>query len=235
MLVRDLMTAPVVSVRESAPIVDALQLMLESKVSGLPVINDDNRLVGIVTEGDFLRRFELGTQTRHNRLAELFSGTAKLAQEYVRNSGRRVGDVMTRKVFTIESHASLDELVDMMTRHHIKRVPVVETSRMVGMVSRSDFLRMLLRTLTEADQHTPAGDDAIRRAVLLELQRQPWIGTGSLHVSVKNGTVELLGSVLHDSQRQAARVSAENIPGVTAVIDKIGIIEPVSGTFIPPA
>lgn len=234
MLVREVMTTPVLSVPENASVVDALQLMLEQKISGLPVVAEGNRVVGIVTEGDFLRRLELGTEAKHSRWVELFKSVGSLAGEYIQASSRRVADIMSRKLVTIGADAPLDDLVALMIDRKIKRVPVVEGGKMVGIVSRADLLRVVFRTLTADAARAPKSDEEIRRAILHALQGQSWIGASLIQVSVRDAVVTLTGTISHENQRNGARVAAESVPGVVKVIERLGMIEPLSGTYIPP-
>jgi len=123
MKAKDVMTPHVLSVAPDASISAAARLMLQNRISGLPVIDGSGNLVGMVTEGDFLRRAEIGTQRRRARWIEFLIGPGRLADEYSRSSGRSVSDVMTRDVHTASIDASLDDIVRIMERHRVKRVP----------------------------------------------------------------------------------------------------------------
>src|SRR5579872_3100441 len=146
MLASDLMTTPIISIAPSASIGEAVNLMLGHHISGLPVITTDGALVGIVSEGDFLRRTELATERKRPRWIE-FLEPGKLAGEYALAHGRKVGEVMTDRVITVGPNSALDEIVDIMIGSHIKRLPVIDNGAVVGMVSRSDLLRALSQTL----------------------------------------------------------------------------------------
>lgn len=235
MRVADIMTSPVTGIDPTASIAEAAQVMLTGRISGLPVVNADRHLIGIVTESDFLRRVELGTQKKRSRWLELIHGTGKLAEDYVHAAGRKVADVMTSGVIAISPDASLEELVALMQAHRIKRVPVVGKGKLVGIVSRSDLMRAMLRLMPAADptaQNGARDDETIRKAIVADLAAQPWVGSSNIRVSVHQGAVELAGMVSHDSQRKAARVVAENIPGITSVSDSLAEVEPISGVYI---
>jgi len=206
-------------------------VMLNSKVSGLPVISAEKRLIGIVTESDFLRRVELGTQKRRSRWLDLVRGTGKQAEEYVHAAGRKVEDIMTANVLSISPGASLEELVRLMQAHRIKRVPVVGDNRLVGIVSRSDLMRAMLRLMPTASTGM-SDDETIRKAILSGIGDQAWVGSSSIRVSVHDGVVELFGVVSHDSQRKAVRILAENVPDVRKVIDHLAEVEPMTGVYI---
>ncbi|WP_449254662.1 CBS domain-containing protein [Bosea sp. (in: a-proteobacteria)] len=231
MRVADIMTSPVVAIGPSAAVSEAAQLMLGSHFSGLPVVTGGKQLVGIVTEGDFLRRSELGTVRKRPRWLEFIVSAGKQADEYVQTHGRRVEEVMTRDPVTIEPGATLDELVELMSTRRIKRVPVVAAGRLVGIVARSDLMRAMLRILPASAPQ--AGDDEhIRQMVVGELAKQPW--GNAIRVKVDRGVVELSGAIFDERARDAARVAAENTAGVTEVVDQLAWIEPVSGLYILP-
>lgn len=224
----DVMTRNVITVTPNTPILHAVRLMLQKNISGLPVVTTNGELVGMVTEGDFLRRSETGTQPRHPRWIEILLGPGKLAEEYVRSSGRRVREVMTPVVHTVTEDTPLEEVVRLMERHHIKRVPVMRGTRVVGIVTRANLLRALVKTALPLETLS-AGDQQIRDRLLAELERQPWAPLSLIDIAVKDGVVTISGTVTDDRQREALRVAAENIPGVRGVHDDLVWVEPISG------
>ena len=231
MHVSDVMTSPVIGIEPSVSINDAAQLMISNHFSGLPVINADKQLVGIVTESDFMRRGELGTEGKRPRWLELLASPGKEADEYVHAYGRRVEEVMTLKPVTISVRASLDEIVALMTNRRIKRVLVVDQGQLVGIVARSDLMRAMLRLLPSTA--SGAEDDGkIGMAIARESGRRPW-GTG-IRVKVEGGIAELSGVIFEEQAREAARVSAENVPGVKEVVDHLVFCEPISGMYLLP-
>jgi CBS domain-containing protein len=231
MNVRDVMTPNVLSVPPDASLGTAARLMLQKCISGVPVIDDGGNLVGIVSEGDFLRRAETGTGWRRPRWIEFFMGPGRLADEYVRLSGRKVGDVMTHEVRTVAPDAPLEEVVRLMERHNIKRVPVVDNGKVVGIVTRANLLHAVA-SFAEEIAPLSADDAAIRSRLLATLKDQPWAPSTAIDVTVRNGVVALSGIITDERQRQALRVAAENIPGVKDVEDNIVWVEPVSGVFV---
>jgi CBS domain-containing protein len=173
MEVRDVMTPRVISIEADAPVMRAIHLMLQNRISGLPVVGPKGELVGMVTEGDFLRRGELGTQRRRSRWLEFLIGPGQLADEYVHAHGRKVDEVMTRQLFTVPEDASLDEVVQLMERHRIKRVPVVRGGQLIGIVTRANIMHALVSVALEVK--APAGNDAaIREQILDECKKQSW-------------------------------------------------------------
>ena len=222
----DIMTSHVVSIDAQAPVVQAARLMLQNRISGLPVVGAHGEVVGVVTEGDFLRRSEVGTQRQRSRWLELLIGPGRLADEYVRASGRKVEEVMTRDPVTITEDTTLDKVVQLMEQHRIKRLPVVRDNRLVGIVSRANIMHALV-SFARATKPPSAGDAAIREQILAECKRQSWAPIPS--VIVCDGVVELWGTLTDERERQALIVVAENVPGVKAVHDHLVWIEPVSG------
>jgi CBS domain-containing protein len=229
----DVMTPRVVSVEPDASIVEAVRLMLANRISGLPVIAENGKLVGIVTEGDFLRRAETGTQRARRRWLEFFMGPGKLAEEYVHTHGRKVCEVMTPDPVTITEDTALDAVVSVLEERRIKRLPVVRSGVVVGIVSRANLLHALA-SLARAQPSEAPTDAAIREQIYAELNRQRWIPKDLINVVVHDGQVELWGTVLDERARQAVRVLAENVPGVAHVSDHLVWVEPMSGmTFEP--
>jgi CBS-domain-containing membrane protein len=229
-----IMTHNVVSVQPETTILQAAQLMLHHGISGLPVVDSDGHIVGIVTEGDFLRRAELGTRHQRPRWLQFLIGPGRLADEYVRSSSRKVEDVMTQPVRTIDDDTSLSDAVELMERHRIKRLPVVRDGRLVGIVSRANLLHALA-SLGREVKSTSADDEAIRECLLKQLNQESWAPVGLVDVIVRNGTVELWGTVLDERKRRALVVAAENVRGVKTVRDHLVYVEPMSGmTFGPP-
>jgi CBS domain-containing protein len=229
MKAHDVMTWGAITVGPDESVTCAVQLMLQNKISGLPVVDDEGEFVGIVTEGDFLRRGELGTQRQRPRWLEFLLGPGRLAAEYVQASGQKVAQVMTREAKTITPETPIEEVVRLMERHRVKRLPVVQGGKLVGIVSRADLLHALgsvARNLKPA-----AGDDAaIREQIIAECAKQRW--APHINVVVQDGVVSLWGVITDDRARDAFMVAAENVPGVKGVHDHLAWIEPMSGMVL---
>jgi len=222
----DIMTAPVVSIAPDASVLEAIRLVLQSHISGLPVIDSSGTLVGMVTEGDFLRRAETDTTRERPRWLEFLLGPSRLAEEYVRSHARKVEEVMSREPITVTEDTPLNEVVLMMEHRHIKRLPVLRSSQVVGIVSRSDLMHALA-TLGPIIPSQPRSDVAIRQQFVGELERQSWSPTALIDVTVKDGVVELWGEITNEAQGVALKVCAENVPGVKSVISHLACIEPI--------
>jgi CBS domain-containing protein len=228
----DVMTHPVYTVAPDTSIVDAARLMLAHHVSGLPVVDADGKLVGILTEGDLLRRAETGTEQRRPRWLEIVVGPGFLAQEYVDAHARRVEQVMTENVASVTPQTRLSDLVHLMEKRRIKRLPVVVCGRVVGIVSRADLVHALVSAFGSRER-APHGDDEIRGRILNEIANQPWGPRTSVAFAVSQGVVELTGTILDDRERTALKVLVENVPGVKSTDDHLVWVDPVSGTVVP--
>lgn len=227
----DVMTANPITVNPESSVMEAVRIMLQRRFSGLPVVNDRGAVVGIVTEGDLLRRGETGTQRRHPRWIEFLIGPGRLATEYVHACGKKIDEVMSQPVQTVTEDTPLDEIVNIMERHRIKRLPVLREGKLVGIVSRANLLRALASVARET-KPTSNGDASIRDRLVAELQRQTWAPANMIDVVVRNGIVHLWGTILDERQRKGIRVAAENISGVRAVEDHLVWIEPLSGVVV---
>lgn len=221
-----IMTRQVVSVRPDASILDAARLMFQKNISGLPVVDADGSLVGIVSEGDFLRRSEIGTERKRSRWLEVFARSGQLADEYARSHGRRIEEIMTPDPATVTEDTPLDEAVKLMEQRHVKRLPVVRGRQIVGMLSRADLMHALASLVREIPP--PTKDDAeIHDRVLAELNRVPW--AKHIKVSIRNGVVQLFGTLSDQRERRGVRVAVENVPGVTGIEDHMVLVELLAG------
>lgn len=229
----DVMTQKVISVTPETTIAEAARLMLHHRISGLPVVDSGRTVVGVVTEGDMLRRVETGTERHHARWLEFLIAPGRLAEEYAHANARRVGEVMSADVVAVAPQVPLEDVVRLMERHHIKRVPVIEEGRLVGIVSRANLVRALVRNLPKRATGKAASNAEIREHILAEIAKQPWGPRASVDVLVKGGIAELYGSITDERERNALRVLAENSPGVKTVVDHLVWVEPVSGLVVP--
>lgn len=231
MKVSDVMTSKVISVLPSDRIADAVRLMLDNRISGLPVIDTRSALVGMVTEGDLLRRIETGTTRHRPRWLQFLLSPGRLADEYAHTHGRRVDEVMTCDVVSTTEGTSLDTVVQLMEQHGVKRLPVIRDGKVVGIVSRANLLHALV-ALRDAPEPSGAMDDSIRQRIIDEIQREPWGPQYSINVVVRDGRVDLWGALFDERERQALRVLAENVPGVRDVHDHLVWVEPIMGSVV---
>jgi CBS domain-containing protein len=214
MKARDVMTRPVVSVGPETPVRQLAALMLERRISGVPVADAAGRVLGVVSEGDFIRRPEIDTDRPGSRWLRWFASTDERAHDYIKTHGRTAADIMTAPAVTVTPEAPLALVARLMSDRQVKRVPVVEGERLVGIVTRTDLLRAVYR------QPQPAGgasDGEIRDALLALLKREDWAAGAIVEVRVDAGRVELWGSVESDGQRDALVLAAGGLPGVNGV------------------
>ncbi|MGD9844886.1 MAG: CBS domain-containing protein [Variibacter sp.] len=219
MQARDIMVAPVITASPNASIKSVAEMFIRYGISAVPVVADNGKIVGIISEGDLLHRAETGTEKRRSWWLRAFVSPDTLADDYVKAHTRKVSDAMTREVITASPETPLHEIAGLLEKHAIKRVPIVQDGRLVGLISRAN----LLHTIVSAGQtlEIPLSDSAIRDKLLAHLRAQSWAHTGLLNVTVHKGVVDLWGIVNSASERKAIRVAAETTPGVRAVNDNM--------------
>lgn len=226
----DIMTRTVISVAPAASVVEAAALMVDKRISAVPVISD-GAVVGIVSEADLLHRYELGTErdvAPRSWWRRIFDSD-RASWSYVEAHAMKVRDVMTPRVFTVEENTPATDIAALFEKHKIKQAPVVEAGLIVGIVSRADFMRALVAHAKPRAKARPKSDAAIQRALLTELDSQPWWHPDRCKVSVRNGIVNYSGEINDPEEKLAARVAAENIPGVRGVEDRRSIAIPAAG------
>jgi len=230
MRAHQIMTRSVITVTPQTTIVDAANLMLERHVSGLPVVDTNGKLVGIVSEGDFIRRSEIGTGRKRGRWLRFILGPGKSASDFVHEHGRKVSEVMTKSPLTITEDTALADIVEMMERNNVKRLPVVRDDKVVGIVSRANLLQAVASLAREVPDPT-ADDDRIRNRIVDALEKHGWCPFG-LNVVVRDGVAHLSGVITEEHARQAAVVAAENVEGVKTVHDHLCWVDAMSGVYL---
>lgn len=220
MKARDIMTTKVVTVNPQTPVRDVAALMIQKHISGVPVLSDSGALVGLISEGDLLRRPEIGTEKHRRRWLSFFTRVDEQAREFAKSHALRAADVMTKQVVHVAEDTSLGDVVEMMEKHNVKRLPVLADGKLVGIVSRRDMLRALAWQAAPMPP-PPEGDAAIRAIMNDVLKNEEWAMSAIVNVIVSEGVVHLWGVIDSDEQRRALRVAAENIPGVSAVEDHL--------------
>jgi CBS domain-containing protein len=225
-----IMTKPVITVTSDTTIVEAANTMLQRRLSGLPVVDAQGKLVGIVSEGDFIRRGELGTQRKRGRFLAFILGPGQAATDFVHERGRKVAEVMTPEPISITEDTPLEKIVALMERNHVKRLPVMRGDRIVGIVSRANLLQAVASLARDIPDPT-ADDDHIRNRIVDALRKNDWCPQG-LGVIVRDGTVHLSGIIIDERSRQAAIVAAENVAGVNKVHDHLCWVDPMSGIYL---
>jgi CBS domain-containing protein len=227
MKARDVMVQHVITVSPETDIHAVANTLVQNGISALPVVEHDGRLVGIVSEGDLIRRAETGTERRRSWWLDMLTSTQTLAAEFARSHARKVKDVMTHNVVTATPETPLSEIANLLEKHGIKRVPIVENGRLVAIVSRANLVQALA-SRAPALEGVEAKDETLREAILATLRGKRW-GTGMVNVIVQRGVVDLWGFVDSADERKAVRVAAEATPGVVAVNDNLRVQPMVSG------
>jgi CBS domain-containing protein len=230
MRAHQIMTRNVITVTPHTTIQDAANIMLRGHISGLPVVDDAGQLVGIVSESDFLRRSEIGTGRKRAKWLQFLLGPGRAAADFVRERGRKVEDVMTQNPVTVDEETELEELVRLMEKNGIKRLPVIRSGQLVGIVTRSNLLHAVASVAHEIPDPT-ADDDHIRDRIIRAVDAADWRPIG-FEVSVRNGVVHLHGIITTDQARQATIVAAENVAGVKKVHDHLCYVDSYSGFYV---
>lgn len=224
----DVMTVRVVTIGPEATVQQAAKLMLEREVSALPVVDTSNRLIGIISEGDLVRRVETGTERKPSWWLSFLSGADQLAHDFVKAHGTRVSDVMTKDVIAARPDTPLSEVARLLEDNRIKRVPVVEEDLVIGVVSRANLLQALASAKPRAGA-AQASDSELRDTIIDKLTAQPWSHPSMLNPIVTEGVVDLWGMVLSATERKAVRVLVEETPGVRGVNDHLAVRQMPSG------
>jgi CBS domain-containing protein len=221
----DVMVTSVIAIDPTAYVEEVAAVLLANRISAVPVIDREGELVGIVSEGDLMRRVEAGTERRRSWWLEFFSAKQVLANDYVRSHSRRVADIMTHSVITATPDTPLREIANLLERNRIKRVPIVQGGKVVGIVSRANLVQALASMPKTNTPTAKVGDSEIRKVVVERLSTEPW-QPSMLNVTVHDGTVVLWGFVTSDAEKKAARVAVENVPGVRGIDNNLMIPPP---------
>lgn len=230
MRAHQIMTRQVITATVDTPIVQAARTLLLQHISGMPVLDEAGKLVGVVSQGDFMRRAEIGTQRRRPRWLKLLVGPGRAAVDFVRERGRKVGDVMNDAPITVTEDATLDEVTETLEKNDIKRVPVMRGDKLVGIITRTNLVQAVIDLARDVPDPT-ADDDHIRDRIHAAIEKNDWKPFG-LGVVVRNGIVHLSGIITDERSRQATVVAAENVSGVRKVHDHLVWLEPMSGVYV---
>jgi CBS domain-containing protein len=227
---QDIMTRAVVTVGPYTPVPDIAAMMVEKHISGMPVVTESGEIIGIVSQSDLLHRVETGTERESRRkwwILNLADADA-LAREYAKAHGLREQDVMSRYVISVRDDAELRDVADILDTHRIKRVPVLQGGRLVGIITRGD----LVRALSQVQVSKPAkkvDDAALHKTLRDRIRAQPWVNESYISVTVNDGVVELWGFVDTVDQHSALRALVEETDGVSRLEDKITVGVPLKG------
>ena len=214
MQAHDVMTSDVIAVGPDTDVREVARILVQNRISAVPVIDEAGKLVGIISEGDLMRRPESGTERHPSWWLSLFVGAEEQAHVYVKQHGRRASDVMTSNVVTVDEHTPLEHVAHVLEKHRIKRVPVTRNGKVTGIVSRADLLHGLI---ARQSAHMPTVDDRTIKAEVLKGLAEAGISRTLLSVVVSGGKVHVWGVVETEEEKEAVRVAAESAAGVKEV------------------
>jgi len=226
MKARDIMVRNVITVGPKTSVREVANILLRKQISALPVVDEHRKLIGIISEGDLVRRAELETDYRRSWWLEIFARKSNeaLAVEYRKSHARRVKDVMSRKVITATPSTSLRDIAALLEKNRIKRVPIVANRKVVGIVSRANLIQALASLRKETEQSTIT-DSMIRKRVMAQFKSEQWSKHSLLNATVQGRRVKLWGIVDSEAEKEAARVAAEQVAGIQAIENNV-IVQP---------
>lgn len=222
MRAKDIMTNAVITVERNARVNDAIGLMLEHNISALPVVDDDDRLIGLISEGDLMRRLRDKDAPRRSWWLEAISGSGNTAEDFIKTRSQHVSDVMTTDVESVSEDAGVGEIARLLEKRRIKRVPVLRDGRVVGIVSRANLLHALAQIGTADLRESTSTDEELREQVRAALANVPGASVNLINLTVEDGKVSLWGVADSDFVENALKIAAENVPGVRRVYVHMG-------------
>lgn len=221
MKAKHVMASPVKTGKADMTVREVAKLLSESRISALPIVNDAGKLIGLISEGDLIRRAEIGTQKQRSWWLSLFTSNVQLAEDYARAHALKVKDLMTHDIISVDPETSLSEIARLFERHHIKRVPVLKNGDLVGIVTRGNLVQAI--ATAPLKEHRPLGDEQIREKIQHRLESESWANPMTINVTVHDGVVSLWGIVRTEAERSAIRVAVESIAGVKSVDDHLAL------------
>jgi CBS domain-containing protein len=222
MLARDIMTAEPITVSPETTVEACARLLLDKRISAVPVVDESGHMIGIVSEGDLIHRRESGTERRYSWWLELVSDPQALARDYIKSVSHKVADVMTRQVVSVNDDAPLSSIAELLEKRRIKRVPVMKNGKLAGIVSRADLVRALLAG-KQAPEKGATSDADIREHFLERLNKEPWGPHSYVNIIVEDGKVELWGFAGSKEEARAIGLLAEDIAGVKTVTNNVKV------------
>ena len=223
MFALDIMTTNVITVRPEHTVAEVAKLLIDRRISAAPVVDDEGRLLGIVSEGDLVHRVLGDNEAPRSWWLTILGDPTDIPDEYAKLHGTTAGDVMTRDVITVPSFTAVNSIAELLESHHIKRVPIVDEGRLVGIVSRANIIQALIARPSMRPAPASKSDQDIRAALLTEFANHPWSNASTFNVAVDEGVVRYWGFVESDGAKEAMRIAAENMAGVKSVESNLGV------------
>ncbi len=221
MQAKHVMVSSVITGTADMTVLEIAEMLVANRISALPIVGKNGSVIGIVSEGDLIRRAEIGTQKQRSWWLSLFTSSVQLAEEYAHTHARKVKDLMTHEVISVAPDTALSEIARLLEFHRIKRVPVLDKEKLVGIVTRGDLVRVIA-TASQREQ-SPVADEEIRASILRRLDAESWTNAMLIDVTVNDGTVNLWGLIRSEAERRAVLVAVENIAGVKAINDQLAL------------
>lgn len=221
MQAKHVMVSSVITGTADMTVLEIAEMLVANRISALPIVGKNGSVIGIVSEGDLIRRAEIGTQKQRSWWLSLFTSSVQLAEEYAHTHARKVKDLMTHEVISVAPDTALSEIARLLEFHRIKRVPVLDKEKLVGIVTRGDLVRVIA-TASQREQ-SPVADEEIRASILRRLDAESWTNVMLIDVTVNDGTVNLWGLIRSEAERRAVLVAVENIAGVKAINDQLAL------------
>jgi CBS domain-containing protein len=224
----DVMTSNVITVGPDTSVAEIANVLLANRISAVPVVGETGELIGIVSEGDLIRRTEIDTDRHRSWWLGLVVGNTALAAEYVKSHGRKAADIMTRQVITAAPETPLRDIAALLEKNGIKRVPIVHRNKLAGIVSRANLVQALAVRSDNPKSSRTIDDSSIREEIIARLDGQAWSAKWPLNVIVHDGMVDLWGAVDSETVKEAVRVAVESTPGVCGINDNLVVYRPSS-------
>jgi CBS domain-containing protein len=227
MKAHEAMTKNVIAVGTNTAVREIAALLVQHRISAVPVVSEEGRLIGIVSQTDLGHRSETDTEKRRKWWLEMFADSNSKARDYIKSHGRVANDIMTRFVVSVSKDAQLSEVAEILDTHRIRQVPVMEDGKLVGMISRADLVRKLAEATITPSAVKPE-NGALQKAIWQRIKAEGWVHSALVNIAVKDGVVELWGAVASDEQRRALRLLVEGVNGVQRVEDHVGLLPRVT-------
>lgn len=218
----DVMVSDVITVRADTSVEEIAKILLANRISAVPVVDEAGALVGIISEGDLIHRAEAGTERHRSWWLEMLVVKRTLAYEFIKSHARKAADLMTRRVISVKPGTPLHEIASLLEKHRIKRVPVVDDGKLVGIVSRANLVQALVSHGHRMTPDKNVEDSVLHDSLLTQLRSLPW-WSNEVNVVVQDGTVELWGIVESEVEKDAIRVAVEVTPGVRNISNNLAV------------
>ena len=225
----EIMTRNVITATAKTEIKEIVDLMIKNRISAVPVVDGNDRVIGMVSEGDLMRRVENNTERRDSWWLKALFTARNDADASGKSHGRRAEDVMTRDPISVSEDTPLYKIAQTLEKHHIKRVPVVTNGKLVGIISRSNLLHGF--STMQKDSAGTADDRTIREKIVNEMSDRLGISGNTTNVVVSNGVVTLWGLVETEAEKKAAAIAAEGTAGVKEVHNNLGVAPTAIGPY----